>query len=318
MSETHPLELTTPSKRELQMTRTFDAPAWLIFDALTKPALVQQWLLGPPGMTMPVCEIDLRVGGGYRYVWRTPDGRDMGISGTYTEIQWPHRMVHTERFDHQSEDDVAIVTTRLEEKDGRTTLTQVMLFPTQEIRDAVVASGMAQGVEASFDRVDPMVEGELARHLVLSRVFDAPRELVWKAWTHADYIARWWGPKGFSTRVDALDFEEGGAFRYVMVGPDGTEYPVCGQFQQIVELERIVATDDFDQDFPTEGMPELPTGVVTTTRFEDLGDETRVTLQIAHPTAEQKKVHEDMGVVPGWNSTFDCFAEFLAEMGWKD
>ncbi len=86
-------------QREIIMTRVFDAPRDLVFDALTKPDLVKRWLLGPPGWSMPVCEIDLKVGGKYRYVWRNEDGREMGMGGTYREIVRPAKLVHTELFD---------------------------------------------------------------------------------------------------------------------------------------------------------------------------------------------------------------------------
>jgi uncharacterized protein YndB with AHSA1/START domain len=98
----HPrtLRVTTPSEREIVMTRVFDAPRHLVFDAHTRPELLQRWLLGPPGWSMPVCEIDLRVGGKYRYVWRHDrDGTKMGMGGVYREIASPERVVSTERFD---------------------------------------------------------------------------------------------------------------------------------------------------------------------------------------------------------------------------
>src|SRR5207247_8670465 len=94
------LQLTTPSDREIAMTRVFDAPRKLVFDAHTKPELVKRWLLGPPGWSMPVCEIDLRVGGRFRYVWRRDnDGTQMGMGGVYREIVAPERIVNTEKFD---------------------------------------------------------------------------------------------------------------------------------------------------------------------------------------------------------------------------
>src|SRR5882757_3458873 len=93
------LEVTTPTDREIVMTRVFSAPRRLVFDALTKPELVRRWLLGPDGWSMPVCEIDLRVGGSLHYVWRHADGREMGMHGVFREIAQPDRFVHTEIFD---------------------------------------------------------------------------------------------------------------------------------------------------------------------------------------------------------------------------
>ena len=148
------LQLTLRGDREIVMTRVFDAPRRLVFDALTKPELVKQWLLGPPGWTMPVCEIDLRVGGTYRYVWRqSSDGTQMGMSGVYREIVPPERLVATERFDEAWYPGEAVGTLVLVEQGGKTTLTQTELYQSREARDAVLKSGMEQGVAASYDRL---------------------------------------------------------------------------------------------------------------------------------------------------------------------
>jgi uncharacterized protein YndB with AHSA1/START domain len=96
MKDTGTLKVTTPTDREIAMTRVFDAPRRLVFDALTKPELVKTWLLGPPGWSMPVCEIDLRVGGAYRFVWRGPDGTEMGMGGVNREIVVPEWLGHRE------------------------------------------------------------------------------------------------------------------------------------------------------------------------------------------------------------------------------
>ena len=152
------LQVTTPSEREIEMTRVFDAPRNLVYDAWTKPELLKRWLLGPPGWSMPVCEIDLRVGGSYRYVWRNDsDGTDMGMGGVYREIVPAERIVATEKFDQSWYPGEAVGTMVFAEQDGKTTLTQTMLYESQEARDAVLKSGMEQGVEASYDRLEEML-----------------------------------------------------------------------------------------------------------------------------------------------------------------
>ncbi len=154
MKNTGNLKLTTRGDREIVMTRVFDAPRRLVFDALTKPELVKQWLLGPPGWSMPVCEIDLKVGGAYRYVWRRDsDGTQMGMGGVYREIVAPERLVATERFDEAWYPGEAVGTLVLVEQGGKTTLTQTELYQSREARDAVLKSGMEQGVAASYDRL---------------------------------------------------------------------------------------------------------------------------------------------------------------------
>ena len=148
------LKLTTPSDREIAMTRVFEAPRRLVFDAHTKPDLVKRWLLGPPGWSMPVCEIDLRVGGKYRYVWRRDTvGTQMGMGGVYRAVVTPERIVNSERFDEAWYAGEALNTLVLVDKGGRTTLTQTMRYESREARDAVLKSDMESGVAASYDRL---------------------------------------------------------------------------------------------------------------------------------------------------------------------
>src|SRR5713101_1818807 len=131
MKNTEGLKVTTRGDREIVMTRDFDAPRRLVFDALTKPELVKQWLLGPPGWSMPVCEIDLRVGGTYRYVWRNTNAKEMGMGGVFREIVVPERIVNTEKFDEAWYPGEAVGTAVLIERGGMTTLTQTVLYVSQ-------------------------------------------------------------------------------------------------------------------------------------------------------------------------------------------
>jgi uncharacterized protein YndB with AHSA1/START domain len=148
------LHISTPSEREIAITRVFDAPRELVWDAFTKPELVRRWLLGPPGWSMPVCEIDLRVGGRYRYVWHNErTGTDMGMGGVYRELLAPERIVSTEWFDESWYPGEAVGTVVLVERDGRTTLTQTILYESREARDAVLRSPMEQGLAAGYDRL---------------------------------------------------------------------------------------------------------------------------------------------------------------------
>jgi uncharacterized protein YndB with AHSA1/START domain len=151
------LKVTTRGDREILMTRAFDAPRNLVFDAFTKPELVKQWLLGPPGWSMPVCEIDLRVGGSYRYVWRKAGVPDMGMGGAYREVVAPERVVATEKFDQAWYPGEAVGTLALVEQSGKTTVTQTVLYASVEARDAVLKSGMEKGVAASYDRLEEML-----------------------------------------------------------------------------------------------------------------------------------------------------------------
>ena len=149
--------VTTPSEREIKIERVFAAPRAKVFDAHTKPELVKQWLLGPPGWTMPVCEIDLRPGGKFRYVWSHPDKDDMGVTGTYREVLRPERIVHTEIFDVDWTAGETTVTTQFQERSGRTTLTITVLYASREARDGALKSGMESGMETSYALLDDVL-----------------------------------------------------------------------------------------------------------------------------------------------------------------
>ena len=151
------LKVTTPTDREVVITRVFNAPRRLVFDAHTKPELVRRWLLGPPGWTMPICEIDLRVGGKYRYVWRGPKGESMGMGGVHREILAPARLVSTQLFDEDWTGGETVGTLVLTEQGGKTTLTQTVLYASKEARDGALRTGMTDGMEAGYVRLDELL-----------------------------------------------------------------------------------------------------------------------------------------------------------------
>src|SRR5258707_85600 len=135
MSDSGSLKITTRGDREIVMTRVFDAPRNLVFEAFTKPELVKRWLLGPEGWSMPVCEIDLREGGKYRYVWRNDaEGQEMGMGGIFREVVPPDRILATEKFDEAWYPGEALDTITLTEQDGKTTLRQTILYNSRETR----------------------------------------------------------------------------------------------------------------------------------------------------------------------------------------
>jgi uncharacterized protein YndB with AHSA1/START domain len=159
------LKVTTPTDREIVMTRVFDAPRSLVFEAMVKPELLKRWLLGPPGWSMVECENDLKVGGAFRHVWRRGDGTEMAMRGVYHDVVPPERIVRTESFeigcDAQAGEQVATLV--LTEQGGKTTLTLTVLYPSKEARDATIASGMEHGVAASYDRLAELLACEPAR-----------------------------------------------------------------------------------------------------------------------------------------------------------
>lgn len=146
------LTVVAQGDREVLMTRVFDAPCHLVFDALTKPELLKRWF-GPHGWTLVECEIDLRVGGAWRFLSHGPNGRVMGMRGIYREIAPPEKLQYTESFDEFASAGAAIVTATLTERDGKTTLTTLVLSPSREVRDGVLRSGMEHGAAETYDRL---------------------------------------------------------------------------------------------------------------------------------------------------------------------
>ena len=143
---------TTPSDREVVATRVFDAPRQLVWEAHTRPEHVSQWLLGPDGWTMPVCEIDLRPGGAWRFVWRRSDGAEMEMRGEYREVVPPERLVNTESWGGDWPE--TLNTLILSEEGGKTRMTSTTLYPSKEARDAALKTGMKEGMSLSFDHLD--------------------------------------------------------------------------------------------------------------------------------------------------------------------
>src|ERR1700733_5877235 len=152
--------LTTPSDREIVMTRIFDAPRHLVFEAWTKPEHVARWW-GWRDSTLPVCEIDLRPGGAWRFVLRKSDGEEYPFKGVYREIAAPERLVYTECFDEPSAGSPEwLSTVTFEEQDGRTKLTCTSLHKLKEARDGHLKAGMEAGAAQTLDRLPPPLEKE--------------------------------------------------------------------------------------------------------------------------------------------------------------
>lgn len=155
-------QVTLPSAREVKVVRTFNAPRALVYQAYTDPKLVARWMLGPPGWTMPLCEMNVRAGGEYRWRWRSDeDGKEFGFTGVFREVEPPAKLVHTELYDPG---DVggdmggeALIVIEFTEKAGVTTVTSVMDFGSKEGRDAAMATGMTDGMEMSYRLLDALL-----------------------------------------------------------------------------------------------------------------------------------------------------------------
>jgi uncharacterized protein YndB with AHSA1/START domain len=153
------LEVTPVGDREVLITRDFAAPRDLVFACWTKLHFVRQWLSGPDGWTFETCDIDLRPGGGYRYVWRHVNGKRMGLTGTLKDVAHPERLVSTEIFDDDWTGGETLVTALFTESGGTTQLAQSVLYSSRQAREGALFTGMTEGMEMGFARLDRVLAG---------------------------------------------------------------------------------------------------------------------------------------------------------------
>ena len=309
---TDKLVTTLPSDREILLTRVFDAPRELVFEAMARPEHVARWW-GPRGSVFTVCEIDFRPGGTWRYGLRVCNGREVKFKGVFHEIVPPEKLVCTECFDEPSLGSPQWQTTlTLEEFDGKTKLTSRVVHPSKESRDGHLNSGMERGAGETFDRLAELLATQLPsdpameREIEIVRVFDAPRELVYEAWTDPAHMTRWWGPKVFTNHSCELDVRPGGAWQIVMRSPDGVDYRCEGIYSEVVKPERLVFTNDaVDQ----HGNPLLKG--FTTVSFAENGGKTTLTLKTRAVGLVDFAPQMLAGMEQGWSGSLDKLTEHL-------
>jgi uncharacterized protein YndB with AHSA1/START domain len=290
-------------QRQLEITRVLDAPRALVFAAWTDPKHMARWW-GPKCFINPVCEVDARPGGALRIVMRGPDGAEHPMRGAFREVVEPERLVFVATPEDVAGKPLAETLTTVTFADfdgGKTKLT----LHTRAVGLAPVAAQMLEGMEAGWTQtINRLVElvKTIDREIVSVRVFNAPRELVFRAWTEPEHLVRWWGPKGFTNTFHEFDLRPGGNWRFVMHGPDGTDYKNHVVFTEIVLPERIV----LDHISP-------PRFELTAT-FTDVGGKTRV---LFRQLFEHAKVRDGVAVyaVPANEENFDRLQAELATMG---
>jgi uncharacterized protein YndB with AHSA1/START domain len=288
--------------RSIVVTRVFDAPRTLVFDAWTDAKHVGRWW-GPKGFTTTTHAIDVRPGGVWRFTMHGPDGVDYPNKITYLEIVKPERLVYY--HGDQGEPGYFQSTVTFAEDGMKTRLSLRMLFPTAEERDAVVEKYNAlQGANQHLDRLGEQLEK--MQTMITTRIFDAPREVVFKAWTDPKQLQRWWGPKGFTNPVCEVDARPGGAIRIHMRAPDGTVYPMIGVFHEIVVPERLVFTSSA---LDANGNPLFE--VLNTVTFAEEGGKTKLTVHASVSKVIGDAAPHLAGMEQGWSMTLDRLAEEL-------
>jgi len=288
--------------RELTITRVFDAPRELVFEAWTDPKHLVHWW-GPNGFTTTIQEMDVRPGGTWRLVMHGPDGRDYRNRIVFLEVVKPARLVYRHEPEPGSEP-VNFQTTVTFAADGtQTRVTLQMLFSSAEVREFVVRTYHAEeGGIQTLGRLAAYLPGMAVKDLVLTRIFDAPRDLVFRAWTERDRLQRWWGPHGFTNPVCEVDVRPGGAMRIEMAGY-GARHPMAGVFLEIAEPERLVFTS-----VPLDANGESLFEVLNVVTFEDIGGKTRLTLRAIVTKTSATAQQYLTGMDQGWSESLERLA----------
>lgn len=308
------------SDRELVLTRTFNAPARVVFDAWTKPELLKLWWAPKSfGVSLFECEIDLRKGGTYRYVFGRDPHRPMVFSGKFTEVAAPSRLVCTQLFEPERGAGEAVVTATFEEHAGKTRLVLHQLFPSKEALDGAVASGMEGGMRVTMDKLDELVltlreptpvknrtavERKSDREVVVTRTVNGPARIVFEAFTKPELLKRWWTPKSFpmSFLSCETDVRVGGRYRFVFGLQGSRPMAFTGKYLEVTPPTRIVWTSD-----------ESEVGEsVTTVTFEEKGDKTLVVMREVHPSKEALDATLASGWDHGMRETLDQLDELAA------
>jgi len=306
---------TDTAGREIATTRVFDAPRDLVFDAWNSPEHVAQWW-GPNGFTTTTQTMDVRPGGDWIFIMHGPDGTDYKNHIVYREVVRPERLV----YDHVS-GPLFHATVIFEAEGAKTRIRMQMLFETAELRNRVAEEfGAVQGLEQTLDHLGEHVSKLAAEEFVITREFDAPRDLVFKVWTEPEHLAQWWGPKGFTVKVANVDLRPGGMFHYGMVGPDGSEMWGKFVYREIAPPERMVFTVSFsDENAGTTRHPMAPTWpreMLNVVTFTANGEKTTITLRSsAYNASDEERATFKAGhasMQGGFTGTFNQLAAYLA------
>lgn len=311
------------SDREIVVTRQFDAPRELVWKAWTSSEHINAWW-GPRGFTTTTHAMDVRPGGIWRFVMHGPDGTDWDNKIEYIEVVKPQRLV----YNHGGGDDDPTqfhVTVTFDEQGDRTGVTMRSLFASAEVKKQMVEEvGAIEGANQTLDRLGESLATLVSpeTEFVISRVVDAPRDLVWKVHSEAEHLMHWWGPKGFRMRVANLDFRQNGTFHYHLQAAGGAEMWGKFVYREIARPRRIVFVNSFsDPEGNVTRAPfaeSWPLEMLNTMTFEELGEQTKITIRSVpwKATEAERKTFLDghKSMQGGYGGTFDQLAAYLAEV----
>ena len=294
-------------EREVSITRLFDAPRELVFRSFTEAEHIAAWW-GPEGFTAPECESDPRPGGKLRIVMRGPDGADLPVDATYLEVDAPSRLVIESNAVGPDGTVLleAVNTVTFAERDGKTEVIVHARATALVPEAAAMLVGMDAGWTQSLQCLDDVLTGAVDRQFVIMRLFDVPREVVFRAWTDPEQLLHWWGPTGFSLTIEEIDVRPGGTWRFTMHGPDGVDYPNVARYEIVDAPRRLVFMHSGE-----EVTAEDPAFRSTVT-FDDMGGKTVLTMRAVFETAEARDlVQEKYHALEGGNETLDRLGAHL-------
>ncbi|MEO8333302.1 MAG: SRPBCC family protein [Gallionella sp.] len=309
--------MTNTADREISTTRLLDAPCELVWKAWTDPAHIAQWW-GPDGFTNTIHKMEVRPGGEWTFIMHGPDGTDYDNKIEYIEVVRPERLVY--RHGEQGRPDYFLVTTTFTRQGDKARLDMQMLFETAKDRDLVVEKyGAIEGQKQTLGRLEIHL-AKMKGDFVISRTFDAPRQLVWKAWTEEKHLKNWFGPKGVTISVSEMDLRPGGSFHYCMKLPDGKEMWGKWFFREIVAPERLVMINCFSD--AKGGITRHPMSATwpletfSTTTFTEHDCKTTLTLRWSAYNATEEERHtfdtSHASMTQGWTGTMDQLENYLA------
>jgi uncharacterized protein YndB with AHSA1/START domain len=314
-------QVSTPADvPEISASRVFDAPRDLVFDAFSSPSHLAQWW-GPTGFTLTTREMTFTPGGVWRFVMHGPDGRDYSNKIVFGEIERPERITYLHPGDDGAEPVRMKVTISFAEENGKTRLTWRTRFSTIAERDRVDREyGAAQGLGQTLTRLGAYVAECGSRAFVISRSFDASRELLWKALTEPERMAQWWGPKGFPVIAAKMDFRPGGRYLYGLKTPGGGAMWGRFVYRGIDAPSRIVLVNSFSDE--TGGVARHPMSaswpleMLSLFELENEGNRTTLTIRWLpiNSTEEERATFAGAmdSITQGWSGTFDQLADYLA------
>lgn len=316
---------TSADKSILSITRIFDAPREEVWKAWTDPEHFKRWW-GPKNFTTPVSKIDFRVGGKYLNSMRSPEGQEYWSTGIYREIVPFERIVCSDSFADEKGNVVPaahygmggdwplelLVTVTFEDAGGKTRMT----LRHEGIPEGTMSEQTRAGWNESFDKLAEsllldtgltkfMVEPG-KQELVITRIIDAPRDVVFKAITDPSLIPEWWGPKRFVTTVDKMDVRPGGVWRFVQKDGSGNLYAFKGVYHDVLAPERLVYTFEF------EGMPGHV--MLESVTFEDLGNKTKMIDKVIYQSVEDRDGMLREGMKEGAMETMDRFTALVTKV----